>query len=77
MQTLLNAQIFVSSFSQTFINGEMFVYFLADIDECSVDSGICSNGYCENVMGSYECVCLEGYTQSSDKISCEGTICVR
>lgn len=35
-----------------------------DIDECSRTSGICSNGVCENMMGTYQCVCDDGYQQS-------------
>lgn len=42
-----------------------------DIDECSRTSGICSNGVCENMMGTYQCVCNEGYQQSDLKSHCE------
>lgn len=31
-----------------------------DVDECSITSGICSNGACENLMGTYQCVCDDG-----------------
>ncbi|KAL8595716.1 hypothetical protein ACOMHN_012136 [Nucella lapillus] len=32
-----------------------------DIDECSRMPGACENGRCLNTMGSYRCVCNEGY----------------
>lgn len=49
------------------------VYFrVADIDECSRTSGICSNGVCENMMGTYQCVCDDGYRQTDQKFYCEG-----
>ena len=44
-----------------------------DIDECSRTSGICSNGVCENMMGTYQCICDEGYQQmGSNRAHCEG-----
>lgn len=43
-----------------------------DIDECSRTSGICSNGVCENMMGTYQCVCDDGYRQTDQKFYCEG-----
>lgn len=45
---------------------------IADIDECSRTSGICSNGVCENMMGTYQCVCDDGYRQTDQKFYCEG-----
>lgn len=48
-----------------------FIYGL-DIDECSRTSGICSNGVCENMMGTYQCVCDTGYQQTDQKSHCEG-----
>lgn len=44
----------------------------SDIDECSRTSGICSNGVCENMMGTYQCVCNDGYQQTGQKSHCEG-----
>ncbi len=35
-------------------------FFVQDIDECGLTSGICSNGVCENMMGAYQCVCDVG-----------------
>lgn len=49
------------------------LYFcFPDIDECSRTSGICSNGVCENMMGTYQCVCDDGYQQTGQKSHCEG-----
>lgn len=45
-----------------------------DIDECSRTSGICSNGICENMMGTYQCICDNGYQQTDQKSHCEGNI---
>ena len=47
---------------------------LLDIDECSRTSGICSNGVCENMMGTYQCVCNDGYQQTGQKSHCEGSV---
>lgn len=46
--------------------------YVVDIDECSRTSGICSNGVCENMMGTYQCVCDDGYQQADMKSHCEG-----
>ena len=34
-----------------------------DVDECAEDPGICGadNQYCENEMGTYVCLCYDGY----------------
>lgn len=45
---------------------------MSDIDECSRSSGICSNGVCENMMGTYQCMCNDGYQQTGQKSHCEG-----
>lgn len=46
--------------------------YCKDIDECSRTSGICSNGVCENMMGTYQCMCNDGYQQTGQKSHCEG-----
>uniref|UniRef100_F6ZCP2 Fibrillin 1 n=1 Tax=Ornithorhynchus anatinus TaxID=9258 RepID=F6ZCP2_ORNAN len=33
----------------------------SDINECALDPDICANGSCENLRGSYKCVCNSGY----------------
>ncbi|XP_069699509.1 fibrillin-2-like isoform X2 [Periplaneta americana] len=32
-----------------------------DINECAQNPGICQNGACENLMGTYRCICNPGY----------------
>lgn len=51
---------------------DVVVNAVLDIDECSRTSGICSNGVCENMMGTYQCVCNDGYQQTGQKSHCEG-----
>ena len=45
--------------------------FLADIDECSSNSGGCDHT-CVNTVGSFECQCTNGFRLSSDESSCIG-----
>ena len=46
---------------------------LEDIDECSQDPGLClPHGVCENLQGSYVCICDEGFTPTQDQHGCEG-----
>ena len=47
-----------------------FVFFFADIDECS-GSQICSHG-CVNLPGSYKCTCPTGLFLGSDRQTCTG-----
>uniref|UniRef100_A0A8C2GKQ6 Fibrillin 2a n=1 Tax=Cyprinus carpio TaxID=7962 RepID=A0A8C2GKQ6_CYPCA len=42
-----------------------------DIDECKLIPGVCANGVCINIMGSYRCHCKLGYIASA-----AGTACV-
>lgn len=51
---------------------KLYNCLILDIDECSRTSGICSNGVCENMMGTYQCVCDDGYQQTGLKLHCEG-----
>ena len=44
----------------------------ADIDECAEDRDNChDNATCINTIGSFECVCLPGFT-GDGVVSCEG-----
>ena len=45
--------------------------YVLDIDECKQD-GICENGYCVNIGGSFKCVCPSGYEMAADGRSCKG-----
>ena len=41
-----------------------------DIDECVLGTYMCDvNAYCENTIGSYDCVCVDGYVKN-------GTFCM-
>ena len=43
-----------------------------DIDECSLDPSLCSY-MCENVEGTYNCICPPGQKLLADQKSCAGT----
>lgn len=43
-----------------------------DINECQ-KPGICPNGRCENLPGTYRCLCNEGFLPSADSKGCSGT----
>lgn len=38
----------------------------ADINECEIDNGNCSNGTCVNTNGSFYCSCHKGFVMSED-----------
>lgn len=49
------------------------VFFrVADIDECAIMRGVCGDGECENVPGSFVCKCKEGYETSRLTQVCTG-----
>ena len=39
---------------------------LADINECAQNPNICTNGACENLLGTYRCICCDAPLFSSD-----------
>jgi len=43
-----------------------------DIDECSIMHGVCGDGDCQNIPGSFECKCKEGYETSQLLQVCTG-----
>jgi len=49
-----------------------------DIDECGIMHGVCGDGECQNVPGSFACKCKEGYETSRLTQVCTGncTICL-
>ncbi|KAH0619971.1 hypothetical protein JD844_014452 [Phrynosoma platyrhinos] len=53
-----------------------------DINECALDPDICPNGICENLRGTYKCICNFGYEVDStgknclDIDECESSPCV-
>lgn len=43
-----------------------------DINECALDPDICQNGICENLRGSYRCICNIGYESDASGKNCVG-----
>lgn len=43
-----------------------------DINECVEQPGLCHNGHCVNLQGSYRCDCFDGFEASHDRKSCIG-----
>nr|XP_015220808.1 PREDICTED: fibrillin-3 [Lepisosteus oculatus] len=41
-----------------------------DINECALDPDICPNGMCENLRGSYRCICNIGYESDTSGKNC-------
>lgn len=44
----------------------------SDDDECRAQPSPCANGRCINTMGSFHCVCDEGYQPSPSLTECQG-----
>lgn len=42
-----------------------------DLDECA-ETGMCGNGKCVNVDGSFKCICDPGYQLGPDRKVCVG-----
>ncbi|RXG52390.1 Fibrillin-2 [Armadillidium vulgare] len=42
-----------------------------DINECAQNPAICRNGACENLKGSYRCICNKGYSVDESGRICE------
>ena len=47
-------------------------FFSSDENECRSKPGICENGRCVNIIGSYVCECGEGYHTDSTRTQCLG-----
>jgi len=48
-------------------------YFFLDVDECASGNGmLCRNGQCVNTIGSFQCLCNDGYEVSLDGRTCAG-----
>ncbi|XP_044135564.1 fibrillin-1 [Bufo gargarizans] len=41
-----------------------------DINECALDPDICPNGICENLRGTYKCICNSGYDVDNTGKNC-------
>lgn len=44
----------------------------SDINECGLNPDICKNGVCENLRGSYRCICDFGWEPDSSGKNCVG-----
>lgn len=49
----------------------------SDVDECAVQRGLCRNGQCLNVVGTFLCVCNDGYELTADGRLCAGKEALR
>ena len=45
-------------------------YAAADIDECTERPGICRDGTCHNLQGSFQCQCRPGFQLNAARDSC-------
>lgn len=50
----------------------VYVFLLTDIDECTQDLHLCSQGRCENTEGSFLCICPAGFMASEEGTNCIG-----
>lgn len=50
----------------------IFFFPYEDENECRTKPGICENGRCVNIIGSYRCECNEGFQSSSSGTECLG-----
>lgn len=55
-----------------YVEKRLSFLFLVDINECIVFPNICPNGACENLKGSYRCICNPGYQVDSTGKICSG-----
>ena len=55
---------------------EILWILLADVDECVEREAVCSNGDCLNLIGSFRCVCRNGYRLSPRKDQCLGKLLI-
>lgn len=53
-----------------------FMLLNSDINECALNSEICPNGICENLRGSYRCICNVGYESDASGKNCVGKLVI-
>lgn len=53
----------------------LFLSCVLDIDECREIPGVCENGVCINMIGSFRCECPIGFIYNDKLLICEGTTC--
>lgn len=59
-----------SEFNQLCPHGSGFTNGGNDINECAQNPEICGKGACENLIGSYRCICNQGYEVDVSGKSC-------
>lgn len=73
-------EIYVKGFLGVFFGmGKMVFNILVlfiDVDECIIQLSICGIVVCKNVLGDYECECVEGYSYNFSLKFCEGRVVV-
>ena len=47
---------------------------VSDIDECRQIPGVCENGLCINMVGSFRCECPLGFVYNNKMLVCEGNL---
>lgn len=54
----------------------MYQLLISDIDECASEKILCDphSEACQNVPGSYVCVCAEGYTKDLIRKTCKKNV---
>ena len=68
----LHLGTFRACHSHLSINRVYFSLCVSDVDECVERPGICRNGDCLNLVGSFSCICHRGFRLSSEKDGCVG-----
>lgn len=48
------------------------MFYFLDIDECNIMHGVCGDGECQNIPGSFMCKCKDGYETSQLMQVCMG-----
>ncbi|KAK4808060.1 hypothetical protein QYF61_017080 [Mycteria americana] len=46
--------------------------FYKDVNECKVFSGLCTHGTCRNTIGSFRCLCGNGFALDAEERNCTG-----
>ncbi|NXG73445.1 FBN2 protein, partial [Baryphthengus martii] len=44
--------------------------FYKDVNECKVFSGLCTHGTCRNTIGSFRCLCGNGFALDAEERNC-------
>ena len=46
---------------------------MIDVNECQTNGGGCEHN-CSNTVGSFECLCQQGFSLASDGLQCNGKV---